>query len=182
MHLVVVGAEHRARLIESVFAPMLEGDTSPDPAATFERLTRATAVLAIQSAEPGPIAQCIAGIDIALWDLAARRAGKPLWRMLGGTDPAVKVYASGLNPDGPEVLAARRMAEGHTAFKLKIGFGADRDLANLRAMRATVGEGASSSTVRPRSMPAAGSQNTRANVLVASRSTRLTVPTASPCG
>lgn len=137
-----VGAEHRARLVESVFAPMLDDAARADAAQTFERLTRATAVLAIQSGEPGPIAQCIAGIDMALWDLAARRAAQPLWRFLGGTDPEVKVYASGLNPDGPERLAAQRQAEGYTAFKLKVGFGADRDLANLRAMRSALGEGA----------------------------------------
>lgn len=134
-----VGAEHRARLVESVFAPMVEGVELGSPSAAFERLTGATAVLAIQAGEPGPIAQCIAGIDIALWDLAARRADVALWRLLGGEDPGIGVYASGLNPDAPERLAAERRAEGHTAFKLKIGFGAERDLANLRAMRAELG-------------------------------------------
>ena len=134
-----VGAEHRARLVESVLAPLVEGAAPATPAETFERLTSTLAVLAIQSAEPGPIAQAIAGVDIALWDLAARRAGQPLWRLLGGSDPEVGVYASGLNPDGPEKLAAARRAEGHTAFKLKVGFGAERDIANLRALRAELG-------------------------------------------
>lgn len=137
-----VGAEHRARLTESVFAPMLVGRDCDDPAAIFAELTARTAVLAIQAGEPGPIAQSIAGIDIALWDLAARRAGKPLWKMLGGTDPQVGVYASGLNPDGPEKLALARRAEGFTAFKLKAGFGAERDLDNLRALRAALGSDA----------------------------------------
>jgi L-alanine-DL-glutamate epimerase-like enolase superfamily enzyme len=137
-----VGAEHRARLLESVFAPLVEAAAPATPADTFDRLTATTHVLAIQSAEPGPIAQCIAGVDIALWDLAARRAGQPLWRLLGGSDPEVKVYASGLNPDGPEVLAATRRDEGHTAFKLKVGFGEDRDLGNLRRMRERLGAGA----------------------------------------
>ncbi len=41
-------------------------------------------MLAIQSGEPGPIAQVIAGVDLAVWDLCARRAGQPLWRLLGG--------------------------------------------------------------------------------------------------
>ena len=134
-----VGAEHRARLIESVLAPMVEGAPPATPAQTFERLSAATAVLAIQSGEPGPLAQCVAGVDIALWDLAARRARKPLWRLLGGTDPEVNVYASGLNPEAPEKLAAARRSEGYTAFKLKVGFGAERDLANLRAMRTALG-------------------------------------------
>lgn len=134
-----VGAEHRARLVQSVFAPLVEGSGAA-PAEVFRDLSARTAVLAIQSGEPGPIAQCIAGIDIALWDLAARRAGEPLWRFLGGRDPRVGVYASGLNPDAPEALAAERRAEGYTAFKLKVGFGPECDLANLRALRRTLGD------------------------------------------
>jgi L-alanine-DL-glutamate epimerase-like enolase superfamily enzyme len=135
-----VGAEHRARLIDSVFAPLLAGREVESPQAGFRLLTEETAVLALQSAEPGPIAQCIAGIDIALWDLAARNAKQPLWRMLGGASPRVRAYASGLNPEAPAALAALRYAEGHRAFKPKIGFGEARDLANLRALRQTLGD------------------------------------------
>jgi D-galactarolactone cycloisomerase len=137
-----VGAEHRARLIESALAPRLLGKKFASPAVAFEDLTRATAVLAIQSGEPGPIAQAIAGVDIALWDLAARKLRTPLWKLFGGTSPVIGFYASGLNPDAPEKLAARRRAEGYRAFKLKVGFGAERDLRNLRALRDTLGEDA----------------------------------------
>ena len=49
-------AEYRARLIESALAPRLLGKKFASPAAAFEDLTKATAVLAIQSGEPGPIA------------------------------------------------------------------------------------------------------------------------------
>lgn len=135
-----VGAEHRARLLESVFAPALERMDVSDPRAVFAALAEGTAILAIQAGEPGPIAQCIAGIDIALWDLAARRARQPLWRLLGGRSGRIPVYASGLNPDRPEELAARRRDEGHTAFKLKVGFGAERDIANLAALRRVLGD------------------------------------------
>jgi L-alanine-DL-glutamate epimerase-like enolase superfamily enzyme len=135
-----VGAEHRARLVESVIAPLLEGQTFHRPQEAFRLLTAKTAVLALQSGEPGPIAQVIAGVDIALWDLAARRAGVSLWRMLGGESPRIRVYASGINPDRPEKLAAKRRGEGYTAFKLKVGFGADRDVANLRALRSALGD------------------------------------------
>ena len=135
-----VGAEHRARLVETLFAPLLENQIFDSPVEAFERLTAKTAVLALQSGEPGPLAQAIAGIDIALWDLAARRAGKPLWRLLGGASSQVRVYASGLNPDAPDELAAARQREGHRAFKLKVGFGAARDLGNLRALRQVLGD------------------------------------------
>lgn len=135
-----VGAEHRARLIDSVFAPLLLGLTIESASSAFFDLTRQTAVLAIQSAEPGPIAQCIAAVDIALWDLQARRSKLPLWKMLGGDSPRVRVYASGLNPTNPQRLAAEKLAQGYRAFKLKVGFGLERDLANLRALRQVVGD------------------------------------------
>lgn len=130
------GAEHRARLVEAVVAPLLCGRQWASPAAVYETLTQQTAVLALQSGEPGPIAQAIAGVDIAMHDLAARRAGVPLWRALGGSGSEVEVYASGINPDRPgDVVTALRGA-GYTRFKLKVGFGSERDLANLQAMRA----------------------------------------------
>jgi L-alanine-DL-glutamate epimerase-like enolase superfamily enzyme len=133
------GAEHRARLIGAVFAPLLQSMPIDRPSEVFAELTARTAVLAIQTGEHGPIHQCIAGIDIALWDLAARRQGQPLWRFMGGTDPVIRAYASGINPDGAAETALRCRAEGHRAFKLKVGFGRDKDLANLRAMRDALG-------------------------------------------
>ena len=144
------GAEHRARLIETVIAPLVVGRSFPSPESAFVELSRKTAVLAIQSGEPGPIAQAIAGVDIALHDLAARRAGLPLWRMLMGnaapSDPlarwTVPVYASGINPGGAgdTVTALRR--SGYTAFKLKVGFDAAGDVANLVEVRAAAGRDA----------------------------------------
>ena len=134
-----VGAEHRARLVHSVLSGLLQNQAFGSPVEAFRLMTDRTAVLAIQAGEPGPIAQAIAGVDTALWDLAARRAGEPLWRLLGGRSSSIRVYASGLNPDGPEKLAKARHREGYRAFKLKVGFGAQRDLANLRALRDELG-------------------------------------------
>lgn len=141
------GAEHRARLVETVLAPLVLGRSFASPQDAFAELTRLTAVLALQAGEPGPIAQAIAGVDIALHDLAARRAGLPMWRYLAGTavtDSAaavrsVPVYGSGINPERPgDSVAALRRA-GYTAFKLKVGFGAERDLDNLAEVRAVAG-------------------------------------------
>ena len=139
-----VGAEHRARLVRETVAPLLVGRRFATPDEVWQSARRALAVLAIQSGEPGPIAQCLAGVDMALWDLVARAKGEPLYRHLGAhkTVARLPVYASGLNPDQPEKLAAAMAREGHRAFKLKIGFGRDRDLANLAALRATLGEDA----------------------------------------
>ena len=136
-----VGAEHRARIVQGVLAPLATSRTFEDPAEAFEFLTASTAVLALQAGEPGPFAQAIAGVDIALWDIAARREQQPLWRLLGGATPRVRVYASGLNPDRPADLAATRRTEGFRAFKLKIGFGKERDVANVKAVRSALGDG-----------------------------------------
>ena len=133
------GAEHRARLVETVLRPLLLGTTFTGPADVYAQLSQRTAVLAIQSGEQGPIAQAIAGVDLALWDLCARRAGLPLWRYLGGQSAAVKVYASGINPDRPADTIAACQAQGYTAFKLKIGFKPDADLANLSNIRKQFG-------------------------------------------
>lgn len=140
-----VTAEHRARLAADIANDRLVGRRfEGGPAQVFDTLTRELEVLALQTGEGGPIAAAIAGIDIALWDLVARRAGQPLNRVLGGAAVVddVPVYATGINPDQPEVFAAARQAEGHRAFKLKIGFEMQRDLANLRAMREVLGQGA----------------------------------------
>jgi L-alanine-DL-glutamate epimerase-like enolase superfamily enzyme len=138
----VVGAEHRARLVASVFAPLLIDAPPATPGETCTRLAAAVASQVLQTGEPGPFAQCLAAIDQALTDLAARRAGLPLWRHLGGTDPRVPVYASGLGPDDAGALALRQWDRGFRAFKLKVGFGEARDLRNLRALRDALPAGA----------------------------------------
>ena len=134
-----VGAEHRARLVND-FAERLVGRTLATPDQAFHLLTRQLEVLVLQTLEVGPIAQAVAGIDIAIWDLFARKAGQPLNRFLGGAPVAsLPVYATGINPDQPEAFAAARRAEGHRAFKLKTGFGHALDVRNLRAMREVIG-------------------------------------------
>jgi L-alanine-DL-glutamate epimerase-like enolase superfamily enzyme len=133
------GAEHRARLLESVVAPLVVGRPFASPAAAFDAMAQATAVLAIQSGEHGPLAQAIAGVDLALWDLAARRRGEPLWRLLGGRSDRVELYASGINPDRPEAVVAARRSAGYRAFKLKVGFDDARDLRNVAALRDLLG-------------------------------------------
>ncbi len=134
-----VGAEHRARLAADIGERLL-GRTLSSPDAAYRALTSELEVLVLQTGEVGPIAQAIAGIDIALWDLAARKHGAALYRYLGGAPAeSVAVYATGINPDQPERFAAACYAEGHRAFKLKIGFGNALDLRNLATLRATLG-------------------------------------------
>ena len=133
-------AGYRARLITSVLAPETVGRSWPDPRMVFDHLTARTRTLALQAGEPGPFSQSIAGIDIALWDMVARRAGQPLWRLLGGEgDGRVPAYASGIGPDRAPAQALEAEAAGHRAFKLKIGFDEETDLSNLEALRRELG-------------------------------------------
>lgn len=136
------GAEHRARLVSDVLAPLARDRDFDHPAAVGQWLEQRTRVLVLQCDEPGPFAQAIAGIDGACWDLAARKARLPLAEALGGAVRAVPAYASGINPDRPERMAAAKRAEGYGGFKLKVGFGRDRDLANLATMRVELGPAA----------------------------------------
>jgi D-galactarolactone cycloisomerase len=134
------GAEHRARLINGILAPMFAGRSIEHPSEMFDYLTAATSVMALQSGEQGPFAQAIAGVHIALWDSFARRAKEPLWRMLGATSGRMRAYASGINPDGCVATAEKAMQRGHRAFKLKVGFGQERDRTNLRDLRQLIGD------------------------------------------
>lgn len=144
------GAEHRAALVETMLAPIVTGEDWESPAKAYHAMTDRTHVMMLQGGEPGPLAQAVAGIDIALWDLAARKAEQPLWRyvpdqLLGDApdgDGTMPVYASGINPDRPEIIARAKQDEGYSAFKLKIGFDTKRDLANLRTLRDVLGRDA----------------------------------------
>ena len=133
------GAEHRARLLDTVVTPLLVNRDFSDPVQAFAHATGKTEVLALQSGEPGPMAQVIAGVDLALWDLCARRAGLPLFRLLGGQQARVPVYASGINPEGALDVVKRKHAQGYRAFKLKIGFDDAQDLVNLATLRGWLG-------------------------------------------
>ncbi|OZI63656.1 mandelate racemase/muconate lactonizing enzyme family protein [Bordetella genomosp. 11] len=135
-----VGAEHRARLVDTCIRPLLCGRTWSTPLECFQSLSDSVRILAIQSGEPGPLAHAIAGVDTAIWDMAARRAGLPLWKLLDPQGGAtISVYTSGINPEHPERVAEAKAREGYTAFKLKVGFGDRRDEDNVRALRDAMG-------------------------------------------
>jgi len=132
------GAEHRARLIESVFVPYILQRSFKGP--VFDELTRITHSIALQTGELGPFSQAISGLDMALWDLAARRAGVPLYALLGGrNNKAIPLYASGINPDGALDTIERCRKDEFSAFKLKVGFDSDRDLKNIKAIVSALG-------------------------------------------
>jgi L-alanine-DL-glutamate epimerase-like enolase superfamily enzyme len=88
----------------------------------------------------------LSAVDIALWDLKARRAALPLWRLLGGYDARVPCYAGGIDLDLPVDALLRQtddnLAKGFRAIKMKVGRpDLASDVARVQAMRKHLGEG-----------------------------------------
>lgn len=87
----------------------------------------------------------ISALDGALWDLAGKAAGLPLYRMLGGAQNRVPAYHSGglwlsLSIDELVEEAARFVAEGFGAIKMRLGHPDPRDdIARVRAVRQAIG-------------------------------------------
>lgn len=94
----------------------------------------------------GPVVLAISAFDMALWDLKANRVGLPLWRLLGGFDPAVPAYAGGIDLELPlEALLAQtdhNLEKGFRAIKMKVGRPRlGDDVARVTAMRRHLGDG-----------------------------------------
>lgn len=90
-------------VLADVVAPRLLGRDALDPAARRDELVRGLVMLGAV----GLVGRALSLVDICLWDIKARLAGLPVWRLLGGGD------GSGTTPDssGPAAPAAER---GHT--------------------------------------------------------------------
>ena len=92
-------------------------------------------------------------LDIALWDLAGKRLGVSVTRLLGGFRTRLPTYASTYHGqdqpgglDSPEAFAAYAVecrAKGFSGFKIHGWHGGDvrREIENLLGVRAAVGDG-----------------------------------------
>jgi len=94
----------------------------------------------------GPSVLALSALDIALWDLKARRARLPLWKLLGGNDPNVPCYAGGIDLDFTiEALLEQtdgNLKKGFRAIKMKVGRERlSEDVARIAAMRTHLGDG-----------------------------------------
>jgi L-alanine-DL-glutamate epimerase-like enolase superfamily enzyme len=82
-------------------------------------------------------------LEVALWDLMGRISGQPLWRLLGGRNSQVRMYAScgERRPAAERAESARQLREqGFPALKLRFHAADPRDdLEVVRAVRATIG-------------------------------------------
>jgi L-alanine-DL-glutamate epimerase-like enolase superfamily enzyme len=88
--------------------------------------------------------QALAAIDIALWDIAGKRAGRPVCELLSespATAIAVNASVAAATPQRAARAAADAVAAGYSCIKLKVGFADDLD--RVAAVREAIGADAS---------------------------------------
>ncbi|MEK0084904.1 mandelate racemase/muconate lactonizing enzyme family protein [Benzoatithermus flavus] len=94
----------------------------------------------------GPTVLALSAFDIALWDLKAKRAELPLWKLLGGHDPRVPCYAGGIDLLLPLDALLRQtdanLERGFRAIKMKVGRRRlAEDVERVAAIREHLGDG-----------------------------------------
>jgi galactonate dehydratase len=100
----IVAPQAVLAIISDVLGPLLVGREAVDIPAIWDELY---ALMRVRGHWSGFFTDAIAGVDIALWDLAGKLAGRSVADMLGGTRRArIPAYASGL----PRASLAERVA------------------------------------------------------------------------
>jgi L-alanine-DL-glutamate epimerase-like enolase superfamily enzyme len=92
----------------------------------------------------GPTVLAMSAFDMALWDLKSKRAGMPLWKLLGGHDDRVPCYAGGIDLEltADQLLKQTEgnLAKGFRAIKMKVGRKRlSEDIEKVAAMRNFLG-------------------------------------------
>jgi L-alanine-DL-glutamate epimerase-like enolase superfamily enzyme len=96
------------------------------------------------SGRGGLVSFAIAAVDVALWDLRARRVGEPLWRLLRGHSKLVRAYAGNIDLNFPvEKLldgVRRSLDAGYRSVKMRLGKPDLReDITRVAAVRELIG-------------------------------------------
>lgn len=117
--------------LDKVFAA-IEGEDPRSVVALYDRMLAQV----FKTGHGGSVFASIGALDQALWDLKAKAAGEPLWRLLGGRDRYVPGYASGLEfglSDDELVALYERFAErGFSQAKVKGGRNPSDDIRRLK--------------------------------------------------
>jgi L-alanine-DL-glutamate epimerase-like enolase superfamily enzyme len=117
--------------LSTVAEPVLKGADALRPARILEELREPAA----------DHSSALAAVDMALHDLMGKRAGIPLWRLLGGYRDRIRTSVTvGILPLEETVARSRAfVADGFRCLKLKGGKEPDLDAARVLAVREAVG-------------------------------------------
>jgi len=134
-----IGAEAVLALLQHDLAPAAVG-RSAQPGEAWQGLWEH-----LHEAGGGGVTTiALAGLDLAVWDAAARAAGGTVSDLLGRERESARVYGSGVNLHYPladlVAQAERWVASGFDAVKVKVGKpDVAEDLDRLRAVRDVIG-------------------------------------------
>ncbi|QGG79934.1 mandelate racemase/muconate lactonizing enzyme family protein [Litorivicinus lipolyticus] len=133
-------------IVEKVIQPMVLGMDPMDRDVIWHKVYN----LMRDHGQKGMPMQSLSGVDIALWDIAGKVAGLPLYQLIGGKHRAkVEAYGYGmmLRPESTDSLVARFQDEaaaikamGFKATKMKVGLGPKDDVRLVEAVRKGVGD------------------------------------------
>lgn len=142
-HAHLPGDQLIAGCIEQCMAPLLLGQDARDTNSLWHKISRFAPLQWV--GRSGVVTMSHAAIDIALWDLKAKAAQQPLWKVLGGqVHERVRAYNTDIGwlsvPDQQLVEGAlRAVDQGFTGIKIKVGSTVERDLHRLAAVRKAIG-------------------------------------------
>jgi L-alanine-DL-glutamate epimerase-like enolase superfamily enzyme len=108
------------------------GETLDSVRAQIEGLPEGISRQDLQDALPAGAARN--AVDCALWDLAAKQTGAPVWQLAGLSAPRPLITAYTLSLDTPENMRAEAAKHAHRPL-LKIKLGTPDDMARLEAVR-----------------------------------------------
>ena len=118
--------------IDRYFAPLVTGADPFDCAYLWEKMYRQTQAWG----RKGVGMTAISAVDIAIWDLMGKLAGKPVFKLLGGRmKERIPVYYSKLYSNSIDAMQAEAQAAvdaGYTAMKARFGFGPKDGMAGMR--------------------------------------------------
>jgi L-alanine-DL-glutamate epimerase-like enolase superfamily enzyme len=138
---VGAGGAAIAELVARDLVPVVQGQRAADTEALWQRMWWRLHY----GGRGGQAVSAISAVDIALWDLKAKRAGQPLYQALGGYDANVPCYAGGIDLGLPLPALIEQtdanLARGFRAIKMKVGRPRlSDDIARVRAMREHLGD------------------------------------------